>query len=224
MFSFGVRVPYIALVNAVLDFLRDVSEPYLRLFRRLPLRVGPLDLSPIVAILVLQIVGGIIVGLDRAVSAARAALARACAVAVARDRARPGHEGARARRDRARRAGRRDPRARPRQHAQHRRRVRLLRGGGAIVLVVAALALAALLVFFAPHLARPLVWLPTGLLLGGALGNLIDRVREGAVTDFIELPLWPAFNVADIGDHVRGARAALRAREPPREERSRSDG
>jgi YggT family protein len=50
-------------MNAVLDFLRDVSEPYLRIFRRLGLRIGPLDLSPIVAILALQIVGGIVVSL-----------------------------------------------------------------------------------------------------------------------------------------------------------------
>ena len=48
------------------------------------------------------------------------------------------------------------------------------------------------------HLHRPLVWLPTGLFLGGAAGNLIDRVRLGAVTDFVKLPHWPAFNVADI--------------------------
>ena len=41
------------------------------------------------------------------------------------------------------------------------------------------------------------IWLPTGLLLGGALGNIIDRVREGAVIDFVKLPHWPAFNVAD---------------------------
>ena len=70
-------------------------------------------------------------------------------------------------------------------------------GGGAVVAVIAALALAALLVFFATHLSRPLVWLPTGLLIGGAGGNLIDRAREGAVTDFVDLPLWPAFNLAD---------------------------
>jgi YggT family protein len=63
VFALGARVPYSRVVNAVLDFLRDVSEPYLRIFRRLPLRVGPLDLSPIVAILVLRIVGGIIIGL-----------------------------------------------------------------------------------------------------------------------------------------------------------------
>jgi signal peptidase II len=43
-----------------------------------------------------------------------------------------------------------------------------------------------------------LVWLPAALLLGGALGNLADRVRDGAVTDFISLPLWPTFNLADV--------------------------
>jgi YggT family protein len=63
VFAMGVRVPYSRALNAVLDFLRDVTEPYLRLFRRLPLRVGPLDLTPIVALLVLRIVGGIVVGL-----------------------------------------------------------------------------------------------------------------------------------------------------------------
>jgi YggT family protein len=63
VFSMGARVPYSRPLNAVLDFLRDVSEPYLRIFRRLPLRVGPLDLTPIVAILALRIVGGIVVGL-----------------------------------------------------------------------------------------------------------------------------------------------------------------
>ena len=35
------------------------------------------------------------------------------------------------------------------------------------------------------------------MLLGGALGNIIDRLRDGAVTDFVKLPHWPAFNVAD---------------------------
>ena len=63
VFSMGMRVPYSRPLNAVLDFLRDVTEPYLRLFRRLPLRFGPLDLTPIVAILALRIVGGIVVGL-----------------------------------------------------------------------------------------------------------------------------------------------------------------
>ena len=63
VFSMGIRVPYNRLSNAILDFLRDTSEPWLRIFRRLPLRIGPLDLSPIVAILALQIGGGILIGL-----------------------------------------------------------------------------------------------------------------------------------------------------------------
>ena len=70
-------------------------------------------------------------------------------------------------------------------------------GGGALVVVVAVVALAALLAFFLTHLRRRLVWLPTGMLLGGATGNLIDRIRLGGVTDWIKLPHWPAFNVAD---------------------------
>jgi signal peptidase II len=71
-------------------------------------------------------------------------------------------------------------------------------GGGPLVVVIALIALAALLAFFFTHLRKRLVWLPTGLLLGGAAGNLIDRIRLDAVTDFIKIPHWPAFNVADI--------------------------
>jgi YggT family protein len=62
LFSLGVRLPYSRWTNAVLDFLRDTSTPWLNLFRRLPLRIGPLDLTPIVAIIVLQILGGLVVG------------------------------------------------------------------------------------------------------------------------------------------------------------------
>ena len=65
IFSLGVRMPYNRVLNGVMDFLRDVSNPFLALFRKLPLQVGPLDLSPMVAIIVLQIGGGIIVGLVR---------------------------------------------------------------------------------------------------------------------------------------------------------------
>lgn len=72
-----------------------------------------------------------------------------------------------------------------------------LGGGGTIVAIVVGVALVALLAYFATHLHKPLVWLPTGMLLGGALGNIIDRIREGAVTDFVKLPAWPAFNLAD---------------------------
>lgn len=62
VFSFGMRVPYNRWSNAVLDFLRDVTVPFLQLFRRLPLRIGPLDLTPMVAIIVLQIGGGVVIG------------------------------------------------------------------------------------------------------------------------------------------------------------------
>jgi signal peptidase II len=71
-------------------------------------------------------------------------------------------------------------------------------GGGLIVVALVTAALAALLYYFFTHLDKRLVWLPTGMLLGGSIGNIIDRVRDGAVTDFVKLPAWPAFNVADI--------------------------
>ena len=70
--------------------------------------------------------------------------------------------------------------------------------GGALLVIIGVAAVSALLIFFATHSRRPLVWLPTGLLLGGAAGNLIDRLHQGYVTDFIDLPLWPAFNLADM--------------------------
>ena len=65
VFSLGVRVPYARWSDALLSFLRDVSEPYLRIFRRFLPMLGPIDISPIVGIIVLQIVGGIIVNIIR---------------------------------------------------------------------------------------------------------------------------------------------------------------
>src|ERR1700744_4596646 len=56
LFSFGLRVPYARWTDTVLNFLRDVCEPYLRLFRRLIPSIGMLDLSPVVAIIVLYVV------------------------------------------------------------------------------------------------------------------------------------------------------------------------
>jgi YggT family protein len=52
-----VRLPYSSWLNRIQRFLYDVSEPYLRLFRRLLPSMGPLDLSPIIAIIVLIIFG-----------------------------------------------------------------------------------------------------------------------------------------------------------------------
>jgi YggT family protein len=59
--SLGLTPPYNRAVRGTMDFLHDTSEPFLRVFRRLGLQIGPLDLSPIVALLLLRIVGGLIV-------------------------------------------------------------------------------------------------------------------------------------------------------------------
>jgi signal peptidase II len=66
------------------------------------------------------------------------------------------------------------------------------------VTVLVGAALLVLVVYFARHYDKPLIWLPTGMLLGGAFGNILDRLRGGSVTDFVKLPLgWPPFNLAD---------------------------
>jgi signal peptidase II len=74
----------------------------------------------------------------------------------------------------------------------------LLQDGGALLLVVTLVTLTILIGWFATDASRRGLWLAIGLLTGGAIGNLIDRLREGEVTDFLDLPRWPAFNVADI--------------------------
>lgn len=61
LFAFGVRPPYSRASDAVLTFLRDVCEPYLRIFRRIVPRVGAFDFSPIVAILVLSVLNTVVV-------------------------------------------------------------------------------------------------------------------------------------------------------------------
>jgi YggT family protein len=63
MFSLGVRPPYSRWTDTILTFLRDVSEPYLRLFRRFIPPLGMFDLSPIVAIFVLYAIRAIAVTL-----------------------------------------------------------------------------------------------------------------------------------------------------------------
>jgi signal peptidase II len=67
-----------------------------------------------------------------------------------------------------------------------------------IVFSLMAVALAVLLAFYVRNRNRSGLWLATGLLLGGAIGNAIDRISLGYVRDFIELPHFPSFNVADI--------------------------
>jgi YggT family protein len=65
VFSLGGRIPYSRTTTAILGFLRDVSEPYLRPFRRVIPQFGGFDFSPILAFFVLQIVGNIVTGLIR---------------------------------------------------------------------------------------------------------------------------------------------------------------
>ncbi len=90
-----------------------------------------------------------------------------------------------------------------------------LSGGGVPVLVVTFVALVLLVAYLLRRPDRSGLWLATGLLVGGALGNLIDRLAHGAVTDFIKFPLWPAFNVADMAITV-GVLALLWVLEGPR--------
>jgi signal peptidase II len=72
-------------------------------------------------------------------------------------------------------------------------------GGGLPVTLVTIAAVSFLIGYFALHATKPWLWLPVGVIAGGAFGNLLDRIREGAVIDFIDPMLWPAFNVADTG-------------------------
>jgi signal peptidase II len=74
----------------------------------------------------------------------------------------------------------------------------LLTDGQTLVIVVTAAALALILGYFALNPSRPGLWIAVGILVGGAVGNLADRLRADEVIDFIDPPLWPAFNVADI--------------------------
>lgn len=94
--------------------------------------------------------------------------------------------------------------------------------GKAPVVLLTGAALLALVAYFALHTSRPGLWLPTGMLLGGALGNVLDRVRFDAVTDFLDPPLWPAFNVADVSITL-GVLALLYVLEAPREKKRRAD-
>jgi signal peptidase II len=70
-------------------------------------------------------------------------------------------------------------------------------GGGGALVALTVLALVVVGVLFARNPTRPGMWVAMGLLAGGAVGNLIDRVRQGEVTDFVSVGPWPAFNLAD---------------------------
>jgi signal peptidase II len=93
-----------------------------------------------------------------------------------------------------------------------------------IVIVLTGLAVAWMLAFFARSGARhPLLPVSLGLVIGGSLSNLIDRVRLGHVTDFLDLRFWPAFNLADsfivVGVAILLATLVAADREPRRARR-----
>jgi len=74
----------------------------------------------------------------------------------------------------------------------------MLQGAGLLLAVTSIVGAAAIVVFlFNPGFAHPLMRAGLALMLGGAAGNLIDRLREGEVVDFLKVPNFPAFNVAD---------------------------
>lgn len=94
----------------------------------------------------------------------------------------------------------------------------LASGGGFLLVVVSVLALAVLGWWFHRHSAESLTWLAAGLIAGGAIGNLADRVLSGEVTDFLDFDAWPPFNVADIAITVGvGLLVVLLLREPEAE-------
>jgi signal peptidase II len=74
----------------------------------------------------------------------------------------------------------------------------LASGGGAALVALTVVALVFVGLLFARNPTRPGMWVAFGLLAGGALGNLADRVRADAVTDYIDVFSWPPFNLADV--------------------------
>ncbi len=95
-----------------------------------------------------------------------------------------------------------------------------------VVIILTVAAVAWMLVFFYRSGARhPVLPIALGFVIGGSVSNLIDRVRLGHVTDFLDLRFWPAFNLADsficVGVAVLLAALLLADREPRRPRRPR---
>jgi signal peptidase II len=71
-------------------------------------------------------------------------------------------------------------------------------GAGAPLILIALAALGVIGYLFAREPTRPGMWVAAGLLAGGAIGNLLDRIASDAVTDYVDVGAWPAFNLADV--------------------------
>ncbi len=74
----------------------------------------------------------------------------------------------------------------------------LLEGRTTLIFALMTIAVLMLTAYYLRHRYRPGLWLATGLMLGGAIGNAFDRIVLGYVRDFIAIDGWPTFNVADI--------------------------
>ncbi len=74
----------------------------------------------------------------------------------------------------------------------------LASGSDVPLVAFAAVALLFVGAILARNPTMPGLWLAVGLVAGGALGNLADRLRAGAVTDYVEIGTWPPFNLADV--------------------------
>lgn len=74
----------------------------------------------------------------------------------------------------------------------------ILQDSGPLLVITSVVGVAALFIYlFNPGFAHPIIRFGLALMLGGAIGNLIDRVTRGEVVDFLKVPRWPAFNIAD---------------------------
>ena len=101
----------------------------------------------------------------------------------------------------------------------------ILKDQTGFLIVTTIIGLAAIYLYYRyspfDHLVAPVA---IGMMLGGAIGNLVDRLRLGRVTDFIDFPFWPSFNVADSSIVIGIAilllgYAVFTKRPPPRAER-----
>jgi signal peptidase II len=93
-----------------------------------------------------------------------------------------------------------------------------------VVIVLTSIAVAWMLVFFARSGSRhPVIPAALGLLIGGSVANLVDRIRLGHVTDFLDVGWWPAFNLADtfivVGVATLLLALVVSDRPPPRPKR-----